>query len=101
MKTKLLSKANFFYLTTFILWLIFLVFVNLISPGSVFNYLIFFILLFTCFLSSTFLFIRKIKLNLLISFFLILLTLLLFFHLLSILNLVLLSAIFIFLGFRI
>jgi len=76
-------------LLTFILWSLLLVFLNLISPDSTFAIITFFLLLFACVLGTTLVFFRKIKLNLLLSLFLLTFPILLFFHLASILNLVL------------
>jgi hypothetical protein len=86
-------------LLTFILWSLLLVFLNLVPPVSIFAIITFFILLFACILGTTLLFFKRIKLNLLLSIFLLTFPLLHFFHLSSPLNLTLDSALFLTLYF--
>ena len=88
-------------LLTFILWSLLLVFINFVPPISTLSIVTFFILLFACLLGTTLVFFRKIKLNLLLTIFLLTLPLLLYFHLTSIINLTLDTALFLTLFFLI
>lgn len=84
---------------TFILWLLLLVFLNLVPPVSTLSIVTFFLLLFACILGTTLLFFKRIKLNLLLSVFILTLPILRFFNLASVLNLILDSALFLVLYF--
>ena len=78
-----------------------LAFLNLVPPATTLAIITFFVLLFACILGTTLVFFRKIKLNLLLSLFLLTIPLLLFFHLASIINIALDIALFLTLYFLI
>ncbi|MGI5841006.1 MAG: hypothetical protein ACOX6N_02255 [Patescibacteria group bacterium] len=79
--------------------IILLIFVSSVPPSGITAYLIFFFLLFSFFLSFTFIFTRRIKTNILIAFFLLSVTLMFFFNLDNLVNIFLLAALFVALYF--
>ncbi|MDD4027229.1 MAG: hypothetical protein PHO75_03500 [Candidatus Shapirobacteria bacterium] len=71
---------------------IFLIFVNTVSPDSLWSKIVFFFIIFCGLLSISYIFFQKHKLNLILSFYLLSLILFLFFHQFNLLNLIILTA---------
>jgi len=90
----MISLQNRFYLLSGLFWLSLIAFVNTVSPAIFLSKLIFFALLFLCFFSSSFLVIKRLKLNLLFSLYPLALILMVFFGQIGILNLLLITALF-------
>jgi len=82
------------YYLSFISWTIFVVYLNLVAPVTFLNSLTFFVILFLAIYTTTLIFFRKLKLNLLLSFYLLSLPVLVFFKQFNILNPVLISLFF-------
>jgi len=89
-----MTLQNRFYLLSSLFWLSLLTYINTVSPEIILSKLIFFVLLFLCFFSTSFIFIRRLKLNLLFSLYPLVLILMYFFNQASPLNLVLVSSLF-------
>ncbi len=88
-------------LLTFILWLILLIFVNTVSPTTTLAIISFFIIIFACFLGTSFTLFRHIKLNILLSLLLTILPVLAFFNVFTFFNISLLTILFLSLYFLI
>jgi len=82
------------YVLNFLTWSVFVLYLNLVSPDTTFSRIVLFLILFTCFMSSSLLFIHKLKINLLLAFYFISLCLFQYFHLLNLINLSLAAAFF-------
>lgn len=91
---KLILENRWFVLSI-LFWLIFFAFINTVSPSPIIAKILFFVILFLSVFCSILVFTPNIKISLLISLYLTFLVLLLFVHQFSLLNLILLSALFV------
>lgn len=80
------------YFLNFLSWTLFALYVNLVTPDSIFNQVVFFIIIFTCFLSTTLVFIKKFRINLILSAYFITLLILQYFRVLNPINIALVAA---------
>lgn len=80
------------YILNFLSWTLFILYINLISPDTIYSHIIFFIIAFICFLSTTLVFIKKFRINLILSVYFVTLLILQYFQLLNPLNLALVAA---------
>lgn len=83
---------NRWFILSFLFWLSFVFLIFTVSPDSQIAKISFFIILFFSFLSTLFIFFKKIKINFFISLYLIFLLILLFFRQFNILNVILITA---------
>ncbi len=97
-KSPAIFSSHWLVISLFI-FLISAVYLIVIPPKNSINIILFFVLLYILFLSLSLIFIQKIKINLLISTYLILLPIMLFFDLFSLLNFILLTLFFLALYF--
>lgn len=95
---KNFTSNKFVYFSVFFL-IIFLVFINFVSPISVWSKILFFLIILSMFVSVSYVFSCKHCLNLSISFYLFSLLLLRFFHQLFLMNFIILTCLFICLFF--
>lgn len=82
------------YCLSFVSWTIFVVYLNLVAPTTFLSYLTFFTILFLAIYTTTLIFFKKLKLNLLLTIYLLSLPVLVFFKQFNFLNPVLISLFF-------
>lgn len=95
-KISLKSILEFrFYIISYLLWLLFLIYISTIPPISFISKITFFILIFSAIFSTIFIFINNIKNSLYISMYLVSMLLLLFLHQLNYINMILVTGLFV------
>jgi hypothetical protein len=94
-----MTLQNRFYLLSGLFWLALLAYINTVPPDNILAKIIFFVILFLCFFSTSFLLIKRLKRNLLFSLYPLFITIMYFINQFNLLNLVLITALFVALFF--